>query len=436
MRLQTSLEYILILAAVASMAVAVMGAYNGFAVRQKASIYGLIGNETGSRQLNGSAAPAGYPAYLYAQMPSLIYLNRSSSLYLVFSLPGGSSISYAEAESPAWVSVLPGAYRNVSGSVGLLSFSVIPRAQGQFAIHLLVQLAGINSTFRNITVQGYSALPAQLNASEPPATLSASIVRHNESVLFGVSMPNQTLYATEWSHCIETNFWGNPLPTGQQCGGAQWEYFQWSTSCDQGAWLDTVTYCVELLGTNTSVSTIGQSQSYSYNITLGLHGGGLNLSSNLSSTRNSSPLMSGGLAYGNATVHGQPVGDAPQPYYDLVVLNTPGGLRAANQSGYYAYRQALDSFVSTMDYYNGSSPADPSPIQTAMGAFNLASRQLSDSPQAGLQGCGMVRLNGSVSYACRPFSPLVYGNITAYVHGGLAAGNQSLFVDGSAINVK
>jgi hypothetical protein len=431
MRAQTTLEFIMLLSAAASLSVFAIGIYASMTNAQK-PLYMKVLNQTGAA--SGNYAPttgAGYGYSAYASMPDISYVNRSNSLELVLTSPAGSKISSAYASASGGASVIPDSYYNISSDgLVVLTFSVVPGSAGAINISAVADFTYLgNETARSAYAETYAVRQNASNTTYLNPVFSASLERRNESVMYILSNGASTYTASMWSHCSYLDWSYKQASLTAQCGNANWYFWEYDPYC-----ISTITHCVKLYPANTTVSYIEDEQKYGYNTTLTLYNGTLRLSSSLSSVRNSSALgSSSGKVYGNASVIGVS-GVGPQPYSSYVVLDTSGSERAANISYYNTYLQYLNNFYSLMDYYNNSNE-NASVVVQGISTLNSEARDFADTKPSYNQYCNVTAQDGTGYYSCMPVSGLYY-TINVSANPAARISSQSISVQGSIINVR
>ena len=368
-------------------------------------------------------------------MSNVSYVNKSNPLQVVVALPAGTKLLSLKAEGMQQFGIAPDAYYNISAiGMDILPFSVVPTVQGLVNIGIRAEIAYGNGTvIRNMTVESFAVLQGSNITAPTYLGLSASIDRHNESVLYGVSNAIPIYTVSMWSHCSFVNMWFQQRPIQYQCGNANWYFFGDDPYCYWNNGGLPITYCVELTPTNTSIRQVQGRQSYAYNITVSLSNTSTALHADINGTATTfSVLGADGKSHGNASVT-EVNGAATQGYGSYSILNTTSSRWQANASDYSAYQQALNNLDSVMAYYNNTS-GNVETISEAMEALNSASSGfVTSAPAANVDNCNIVVQGPEWHYACAPLSPLYYDidarlNLSGVVH-------QLLSVQGTTINV-
>ncbi len=435
MKAQATLEFIILLSAIAAFGSFAISTYAGLLHQQHAAYLSLLNKSANAAVLASTPSSTGNELFIYASMANVSYVNRSNSLQVVVALPEGTTLLSLKAAGSQQYGVAPSAYYNISASgMDILPFSVVPTAQGPLNVNMSADIAYGNGTLtRNLTVESFAVPPGSNLTAPTNIELSASIDRHNESVLYGISNAIPVYTVSMWSHCSYVNVWFQQLSIQDQCGYASWYFFQHNSDC---YWNDgglPITYCVALTPTNTSVRQVQSRQSYAYSITISLSNRSTVLRSDINSIATTFPVLGpGGKSDGNASIEGVS-GTAAQGYSNYMVLNTTRSRWQVNVGDYNAYQQPLNNFESIMTYYNNTN-GNVGAIGEAMGALNsAASTFIASSPAASTDSCEIVVQGSEWYYACAPFSPLYYSIDARLNLSGIA--HQLLSVQGSTINV-
>ena len=436
MKQQSSFEFVILLGAVVSLSVFTLGIYSKLHAQQESVYSKIMQANTTNRTSTLQSDPNSY--YIYPTVQSVSYLNTSGDIYVVFSVPANSSLSITATDNKSLI--YPDSYNVNSGDgVGIVSIPFVPKSTGQHTINITAKVNSRNTT-KSYSFSEYTMVLEQnqsIYTTPVYSTVSASISKRNESLLYHINTATPLYSITEWSHCSEYDFFNRPLPISDQCGGADWYFWEFSNYCyTMGS--HTMTYCIKLNNQPTSVSDISNSHSYLYNITLSVYNGSTYWKSILSSYNSSSGMYDGkGNTVGNAMVSGSIGGSGTQPYTEYVVLNGTEGIGYANMTAYNTYEQLLNNAMSLLDYYNntGISGSSWASVQQAISSFNTESGTFADS-YSHSSNCYIRDVNNMYYFDCPPFSVLEYGNITAVLSNKVYSGNQSIMYEGSVINVR
>ncbi|MDE1810649.1 MAG: hypothetical protein KGH66_01230 [Candidatus Micrarchaeota archaeon] len=431
-RAQTTMEFMILLGASASLGIAALAMY-GHLTSSQSTILASIANSSGA-QAPAQFKPAGNQSSMLISLGGTSYLNSSNSFYVVISAPYGAYIAGVNLSAEGG-SVAPSSYGGMaSDGMKILQFAFLPTSEGSSLVSAEAEVEYNGSDFElQKTAYTYS-VPLQ-----GPAVLgqgpqfSASITPLNQSILYPISTPSNVTYATEWSHCSYHDFFNHLLPFQAQCGNANWEFFVFSDSCYWGSGVTSATYCITLNSTHSSYSTISQAQSYQYAARVGIYNQTMSLVSYINSSSNHSILVGALSAAGTASVSSVS-GIGPNPQQGYVILNVSGRQRAIGTSSYGSYIQALNNIDSVLGYYNqtGIEDSDLSVIQAAIQGYNTQSLQFTNSSNQTDPQCSLYSKAGKQFYKCSPVSGLYYV-IDASISGAKAT--QTLSVGGSTINI-
>lgn len=427
MRLQTSIEFILLMAAVAGFGVTMLMVYGQMAHMQEGILAGMAGTANAIQSSN--ALPSASPQYSgpYIELPSVTYVNKSNVLLVAFS-GANTTLQYVNASAPGAV-LEPSTYKQVGiNGLEVLGFAFVPAAPGPYTIKVGYAAAGDSADLVNTSTY---AVYAPANSTPQTAQYSAAVDALSELLLFNLSSGTPTYTVTESSHCSDLNWWGQQLSISQQCGNAKWYYWMFSGSCYYSANpVMTSTTCVYLNPQSASIAGLASAPFKDFNITLLLYNSSAELHANLSSSASASGIYSqAGAFYGNAVVSGGISYTGPSPTGYVVRLYN-GADALLNQTVYYPYEQAYTNLLSTLSYYNNTSVGDSTPIQEAISAYNSASQAITRAAPTTMQGCNFTASGRAL--ACQPYAPFQFSNITLYMNSK----NQTLLTQGSTINIR
>lgn len=253
---------------------------------------------------------------------------------------------------------------------------------------------------------------------------SAYLSNRNESIIY--PLENQSIMAlTQSMHCTYRGF--NDQPYGNQCG-TSWTYMIWSADCYQRG-SPTANVCVNPSDNGYSLLIPSPyTQAYSYSINLSVLYGS-QMQAHLSSKMHDAPLLLGGKQVGNASIINV---SSAQATPLTAAISYDGQIQYVNYTDLTTYDQALDNMVSTLDYYNNTEVTSDiqAEINQTIYAYQSAASTLISSISGSEQGCTVV--NSSLVCAAQyPFYYLI--NVTApgaYLHS-----NTVISYQGSAIRL-
>ena len=441
MKIQGSLEFIILLSATALFSVGVLGTYLHYTSAQKTAYSGMIGSIANDVQASGATQPLQRP-YMYASIPNITYSGSAADLQLVIYAPNGSYINYVTANGDN-LRLFPSRYNGIDLSgIDTLTFSVVPEGTGTRQVKVAAEISSsAGAAVLNDTVMTYTvnSIGTGIGVDRGPVLFQAAIKRFNESVLYRTVGWSDTYSAYETSHCSYENFWYQQLGKGAQCGNAVSYFWTFSGYCYWDRGIATKTYCVYLKPTGTTYGTLSGNQSYRYRIGLDLYNysDGANISANLSSNGGNETLQGINGTYGNAVVGKGIEGITEMGSQGTVMVNRSGSLYGINYSNYYVYLQDLNRLNAILGYYNGKGVGGSqlSSIDQAISSYNGESAAFSDSPPSGPNGCRVYKNSSAAFYACPPVGYLDYNNITAMI-SNIAHQNGSIDVLGSTVNIR
>ena len=435
MRSQATIEFILISVAVISFMVFFLGLYASSPLQKSATynaITAIFANSTPNTANQTSALIV--KGFIY--IPTITYVNKSNFAYLLlYANKNNVRVKRVSIDSQN-TSIIPSNFANISiSNPVILYFSMVPSSRGNHSIMAYVEI-GNDSVSKNIVLNSSTIsilnAPSGNGSTANQTKISASIIRHNESLQYGMSSPTQIQSITETRSCTYLNWWDTPLPINEQCGNnAVWQVRIFSGQCFDEGISNTWTYCFYLQN-ESSANGINSNYSNSYNITLDMKVGNRSLESNLSSFKSNSNLFYGNKVYGNATVYNNIISYGPQLSNNFIVLG--GNVISINYL--QSYLQYLNNAKGILDYYNNSGvgASELSSIQQAISSNNNYISVLDSAPnEIGETGCSLTQ---NKELICKPESNFIYGNITAYLSINPFGINETVYAEGSTIYVK
>ncbi|MEM4064070.1 MAG: hypothetical protein QXR16_01210 [Candidatus Micrarchaeaceae archaeon] len=419
MKLQTSLEFLLILGAIGTLAVSAIALYSN-KVHYAQKLFGSA--LSGNSPLNFSV-PAMHSTGVYVTlyMPLNTTLYQQSQLYVaVYGCANGSAEFHLASNSLAFAS--SNLYDAFNG-IGMLSTEFEPIKPG-------TDTASINYSVScgSYTEANAARLSTFSTESTQNSQISARISNRRERIIYPFEDKMSMFALSEWSHCTYTDFWGNPLPTSIQCGANAWDYRIFSDYCYTRDSVQTVTFCIAPYPTGINLSTAGVSEEkYAYSFTLYLYAFDNLLLANLSNASRTSNVLLGKSTVGNATILNVSGNSA---FSSVEVLSKGNYSWVANASAYEWYTQAKNNLYSTLSYYNNSgvSQSTQAQIQQIISAYSEAYSNLVKSEPYNLTGCSFSGYQMSCN-AIEPFSYYINANIQ-----GLAANSTTSYM-GSIVTI-
>ncbi|MEM0154256.1 MAG: hypothetical protein QW814_00255 [Methanothrix sp.] len=411
-KLQSSIEFIVILAAVSGMAVIGISYYsnirsvftNAIASANQSSIH--LGSANSPNTGNDIIS-----AYIFA--PTL-ELGKISQATLFVSTSMASNIIINTSGSG--VRINPAGLANKTGSFGsAYLFYLTPFSTGMDNITMRI-------TAENDSKIYYKKISFELPAYEPytydkksnsSSTISSIYLKpKSEYILYYPGNPENLYNITESSHCSYLNFMGDQMPIQSQCGNASWYFWSFSANCYYGsAQVLTKTYCIYKHYSGYNASSISTNASYLYNISLGLGYDGLNLSANTNQSVIQAKLFSGNSTYGNVTIGNSIY--AESPINGLYLIRSKSGNYIASDSNYTALEYAYSNIENDLAYYNNSDNGNVGTINREIYSFNnVLSQTLKSLENANSNQCSVTKTANLVEYKCSPEAPFDFNNIS------------------------
>ncbi|MGC8651954.1 MAG: hypothetical protein ACP5UH_01740 [Candidatus Micrarchaeia archaeon] len=437
MKAQTTLEFVLLLAAVASFSTILLGIYSGFMHGQKSALLEMGGiiepNSTGTNTLFDAAAG---DFYIAALVQNTTHIGVETTLQAVLYVPESERIEMLELNASNAYVAQPKRY-NVGNGTVVESFDVVPLSGGAVGFNLTAVVNDSGLIEKESAYALSYAVASAVTGQEGQNTTTqifASIKRDSESIDYGAGGASNIYTIGVWNHCSYTGFWSNELSLGQECGSSASWYFwvsSWYCTWAQGLQSDTMTYCFYKEPSGVTISHISQNATYNYSISLALKLDTLDLNASLSSSEDKASLLEGGTGYGDATVTSVSgtLQDLSQGY---LVLHKSGSSQGdmINASQYAPYSQASASTEGMLAYYNNTHTSSSSLqyVLQAISSMNNQAEELSNTTSASVSSC--TAIGNSVS--CAPL-PYLYYTIDAVINNDKGA--QEIDYEGSMINV-
>jgi hypothetical protein len=411
MKAQTSIEFVLLLAAVAGLSVVVLSQYGSIKGAERTA-YSAITNASTIQPPNtlytGSQGPS---LSIYA--PQAMYVNSTyKGDVLIVYQSGYMPVSVYFGNSNA-TAISPAKYPNITPSgLDLLPFYVSPHVTG--AVNITAYATFLYQGQTVIREASASASVSQMPTSSQSGYTFISIQRHNETDLYSVGAWQNVSGFSYSSHCANYNFWGTMFPESGQCGPNSWGVAVGDSNCNP-FWYDGSTryYCFY---TNTTRGKVGSTNSLlqKFNMTLLLTYGQQTLSANLSSTKPKAPLVGqSGEVYGNATAQAVNCGSSNAGYQ---VLENSNAYHYVNSTLFSEYKSASAALVQTLVIYNGSGGNNVIQYVLAMiSEINTMVNSIASSSAESAGNC-TIAIGSQIYEVCKPGSVFSY-NITANVVG-------------------
>jgi len=422
MRMQASLEFLIILSVISLLSLSTIVLYKG----NLASSNQLLSKILSKNALQGNASLS--PSPTTPQV--LIYLPQNSTLgkpnrmeIATFGCDNGS-LSIAITSQSLY-------FPQNSMSFAVNGLSIVPL----YFTPLLAGFGLINLSYnygcngaeqkRTLSLTTYSS---DSTSQVSGASLSAYIGSRNETIIYGLVNDGKVESISEFGHCTYAGMFG-PTGIGQQCGTANaWSYSVFSSYCYSTSNYYTATTCIVPTSTDYGLSSTDPSKyRLKYSFKLGLYYNSINLSSNLSNN-SSSELFLGNNAVGSAEVESS---FSPAPMLNSNFLSNNGNETVVNQFEYGQYLQAKNNLYNTLSFYNQSyvSSDIQSSIESAVSAYIKASNNLMNITGSQNSACSYSDSN----YTCMASSPFSY-QINATVNG-ITFGDGTVSYLGSTINL-
>ena len=417
MKIQTSLEFLMIASAIGLLVLSSVIQYGGMVKNYKAMSARLPPN------YSIAYTPTYYQRpYLYASMPMLSVSGYSNRLAIsAFGCSNGTIDVRIRSSS------IDFSYYNISQSFynAIMYYDNFSHLSSLSAANLSYSI-GCAGQYYNGSVELSTAYQPQT----PQAQYSAYLSGRNESVTYSQYLQNIS-YLMQPAHCTYENFFYNPYPISAQCGSSSaWQYRVFSSICSSNGGSLTQTYCVVPEPSSYQLVFASSQENYSYSANLTINVG-YPLNSKISSKSLSSQIRFGSAVVGNASVEG--INYSGTPPTGLISYN---GLLVTPNSSYVSdYEQASQSLFSTLSFYNSStvSPTIASEIAQEVYSYDYYSAKLLNASKESQSPSSRCILSAN-AIKCPATSPFYY-YITANASPYYVRSNQTLEYRGSIIKV-
>ncbi len=437
-RLQSSIEFLLLLGAVATFCVFAIAVYTQFSGVQE-GIYNGISNITGNLMARAPVSSSANGLSIFLALPNSTAANSSTSLYLIVNAPGQSVTVNSTIAGYDGLSISPTQLSSVVNGFGILVFSAVPESQGLKRILDHVVATGNNVLLVENLTGRLIAYPSKGGMTGGPnlssQSLTGSIRGSGERINYPLAQPSALYNFWYASHCAYHGWYsGGVLPEPAQCGGNTWGFDTPDNRCNPYTWDgEDRYYCFGAQPLKLNVSVIGQQKSYAYNVIVGIQNSSLSLRANLSSSKNYSQLVSSaGVVYGYARLLEAYGSDAyPVPYSAYVALQN-GTYHLVNMSGYTRYSASYANLVGQLDAYNNSYSSNPGGMAQLVNIFNGQESAFAGSGYANSSACNFVGTEYLSCNASQPLSFVVELHLNGSKYSDL---NQTLYLGSSIVEI-
>ncbi|MGC8687901.1 MAG: hypothetical protein ACP5RQ_00665 [Candidatus Micrarchaeia archaeon] len=432
MKIQSTLEFIIILTAVSLFSIFVISQYIPLQNMQK-SAFNKLSNQLEYNTIKNSNVIkiySGNNINITAILPSITYINKSSNIDLIFSYPHPYIIDSIKLNSIN-AQIYPNDFYSINGSyIQLIQASLIPKIPGYFNVSISITATIANSIKKyNLSLDSFARYVNQ-NISNNTNKTAVLINNRNESILFNLSNDNKIVNMYEWKHCPYVGVWGNILPEYRQCGYNTYGFMIYSTVCNSGAY--TLYVCIKPVNYNFNIQNISDSYSYLYKIDLYTSINNINTITTLSNNYSSNQLISNNNIIGNVKINNffGTFSLFNQSYKKYVIKNTIYTKYIINSTFYNNYSDNLLKFTTTLVDVNGTSITSNlySYINSLVSKINYNSSELNIQQAIQINGCRLMQNQ----FICKSYYPFIY-NITENIFNQSI--NKTVDYEGSIIHI-
>ncbi|MGC8623216.1 MAG: hypothetical protein ACP5TK_00915 [Candidatus Micrarchaeia archaeon] len=417
MRMQASLEFLLILSGVSAMALFTIAYYSHSVAAENLSV-GL----PQTKSYNSAVAYAGNVSIYAFILPNVTYGKEYQISIVGYGCNNGTAIVEASSNSSAFSANTAKLYINGVGA-GAIWYEPVSYGYNRIMLSYSWKCGNYTGTGQeNLLsfVTGKDTVPGNDTTGYEP---NAYISNRTEMISYALIGAGKVNELDMFSHCTYASIFG-PTPVSFQCGTTDtWEYSIFSGACYMTGYY-TRTYCVNPQATNYTIFTVDASRyNFTYKFNLSVSYMGIEAHALISSNTLYAPLVSNKKIVGKASVENVS-GIGPLENQFFLAGSNKSGL--INDSIYSNYSQAKNNLNSMLSYYNGSVVDSSvfSSIQESISAFEKALGTLLSAPVSN-SSC----LIYSQNLLCKPLYPLSYdinvefynisANTTAYYMGSI-----------------
>lgn len=438
-RLQSSTEFLMILAAIAAFSVVVVAAYAHFGSDQKA-IYDSIAALPSRIATNQSSGAVPQNISMYIVAPNVTYVNKSSFFYLVVDAPNGATDVKASVHVDGNAAFYPSYVNSTITDFGMDEFTLIPKFPGVETVEITASAtSGTQFLQKNasVIVMALSG-SGSVNTSSPETSLSGGIVIDaQEKINYAIPAQGPVSNITYWSHCTYHGwFSGGVLPEPDQCGSNTWGFDTGDSSCNQFMYNgDDRYYCFSTQPLGADAGGVGQQSGYVYNVTLRISNNSLQLQVNLSNIHPIGTLRSqNGGDYGYARVMGVYGPDVyPVPYLTYAVLSKQENAYPVSITRYAAYSSIYSQVTQLLNAYNSSGGADLGYLEGLLSQLDRNASMLVNASQLINTDCNLSSMGTVYSCGTNDLSYTVLVHLNSSQYSML---NETLYSGSSAIEVR
>lgn len=421
MKLQASLEFLLILAIIGGLSLAMLTSYKSTLSKNQDLLSAISPNNSLQNLTLNSQSPQNFGVAFY--LPANSTLDKSNPIQIAtFGCNSGtlsvffnsSSITFAENKIDVQVS-----------GIGLNAAYFTPEVQGyhQIDVNYNYSCGDLHKNAElNLTTYSFPSIVSFVNNSP-----SAAITDRKEQISYNRINDGPLVGVTEFDHCTYAGIFG-PTGISSQCDTSNaWEYSVFSSYCYSTSNYQTRTYCIVPYPTGYLMGHPDPlNYSYNYSFLLDIYSQNLDFKANLSNNHGSK-LFLNGHNVGNVTIS-RVSGTTNIQEINFLIFN--GNSKVSNPSAYSQYFQAKNNLYGNLDFYNGTtvstdiqSSLDSSVLAYSKSLNNLINSTIQNSP------CAIQ----ASSYVCNSLSLFSYEiDINAI---GTPLLNSTISSEGSVIKI-
>ncbi|MGC8679726.1 MAG: hypothetical protein ACP5RI_00240 [Candidatus Micrarchaeia archaeon] len=437
MNAQTTLEFMIILIALMSFSVLIVGKYIILQHNQIVA-FDNIKNSINTIHISSNSTTFydNYRMNITAYLQNIIYINKSNNFDILFSYPGNYRINKIIFSSNN-AHIIPSYIYNISGSyIKIIQTSIIPNSTGTTKIEVNVSVTMFyqnNQTTRsyNLSALSYAEAEPLLNSTNNTNNLQflASIKNRSEKIAYNLSANKNITKAYMWSHCVYINNQGQPKDEVQECGANTYGFREDVYPQCMVGYFERY-YCIALGNmSNVGVQNITNRKSNIYKFDLFINASGIQGDSYLSNIKTTNSLVEGNGTYGISSIKSVYVPPFNQNH-NYIVLNKFYDKYLINSTYYNNYINNFSSLISILQIYNDSkvSSASVNYVSNKVNLVNNYINKILNESSVNVTNC---TLNQNM-FLCNSEYPFQY-NITTQIFNKKI--NKTVNYEGSIIHI-
>ncbi|MGC8662445.1 MAG: hypothetical protein ACP5RT_01515 [Candidatus Micrarchaeia archaeon] len=419
MKIQTSLEFLLIISAISLLLFLTLGIYAS-RTSQDIKLLNLGMNDLRSNTTLDSFGQFNLSFF----MPFNTVVGNSYTLDYVAICPNGLlKISLSSEDVSFSKDVVSGKIYNIlTGYV-----YIIPKTAGENNVTISYNASCGKSYYGSLELSTYAYQNNQ-NQSQNQSASSFSIYNRKEFLVYNYSDSSNINNLNIWGHCTYYPPGVQNTSTTSECMNRNsWDFNDINYYCDNLNRGLQYTTCIAPTISQYNISYVYANQySFLYSFSLIIYYKGMLLHSSFNST-NCTAVLYGNKIVGKACISSVS-GVGSLGYLDII--SGPSGQGAANMTLYQSYIEAKNNLYSTLSFFNSTyvNSGELAQINNAINYYEKASENLEKGGYEQIYGC-IAKENYIM---CKPAYPISY---TIDVRLNIDTKNETIYDEGSILYI-